>query len=76
MKIVIDAGGRRVEIEAPDDKRVGDVAKQTRDLWEGTAATTGTGAGPAIGFTAQIAGNRPLLWHELSKDTQCEEESA
>jgi hypothetical protein len=61
MKVTINAGGREVGIECADTNVTPrDVAGEALALWKATddGATHGT-EGPAIGYSAQSARDRP-----------------
>lgn len=56
MLVEINVGGASVKVQAPDEGvGLSEVAAAALDLWEITQGKTPTSAGPAVGFTSQVA---------------------
>ena len=57
MKVTIDAGGRKVEVECADtNASTREVLAEALTTWQATNGAASPSEGPAYGFTASHAG--------------------
>ena len=71
MKVSIDAGGRKVEIEAADQNlSPADLAAQALSLWQATESAALVSNGPGFGLTQAASGDRPVAGNRRSGHVQ------
>lgn len=60
MKVSIDAGGRKVELECSDaNVTVDSIGATALELWQATAGSVQPSEGSAFGLSAQLSGGAP-----------------